>query len=135
MDNNLNNQKLANFLGWVQGSGDCYINCKPEKWYYVPQYLLPNPDYDNNEMSSSTMKFTTEWDWLMLVVEKIETLSHTKGRHYYLHKEASYVQLRADRTVHQPLGRWGTSGNCDTKMAIYRACVEFVEKYIETPMP
>ena len=27
------------------------------------------------------------------------------------------------------------TGNSDTKMAIYRACVEFVEKYIATPMP
>lgn len=139
MDINNSNKVLAKFLGWTQGEGQAYTDEGSEDWFFVPENVMTKgkmfQDSKGTMVTVSEMKFTTDWDWLMPVVEKIETLSHVRGRYYYLHKEAAYVQIRVDRIVHQPLSRWGTSGNQDVKMAIYRACVQFVNNYIETPKP
>lgn len=73
--------------------------------------------------------FNKDWNSLFEVVKKIESLSHVRGRHYYLFMEQAYVQIRVDRMVDQPFSAWGTSSNMDKFMAIYRAVVQFIEWY------
>ena len=83
----------------------------------------------NCEVHPDNLDYLNSWDALMLVVEKIETMSHTKGRHYYLHKGEASVQIRVDRMNICPFGKWGTYGNSNVMIAIYRAVVDFIEKY------
>jgi len=73
------------------------------------------------------LKYDESWDWLMPVIEKIETMSMTRGRHFYLHMDAAFVQIRVDRVNLQPLAKWGATNN--KMQAVYNAVVEFIEWY------
>lgn len=63
------NKLCAEFLGAIE-----YI---PKPWYYFPQYkqhhYFPNRTYPNR-FTVSMMRFHSDWNWIMEVVEKIENL-------------------------------------------------------------
>tara|TARA_R110000772_G_scaffold44113_1_gene101538 strand:+ start:348 stop:710 length:363 start_codon:yes stop_codon:yes gene_type:complete len=76
--------------------------------------FIENPCYNNS------------WDWLMPVVEKIETLSFKKGRHFYLHVTQCYVHFRIDRMNNDLFSQWGSGGGHGKLKATYSAVVEFI---------
>lgn len=114
-----NNKILAEFLGWlVMG---CYVTPTEES---ITKLKL------NSEFAPYVMKFHNDWNWIMLVVDKIE---NTRG------KNGVYFDVAIDST-----GCWidlnlktlikiDTQG--DRKMnkiqATYNACVDFVKWYNE----
>jgi len=63
------NKLCAEFLGGIE-----YI---PKPWYYFPRYqrhwFFPNR-LEPNRFISKMLKFDTDWNWIMEVVEKIESL-------------------------------------------------------------
>ena len=75
-------------------------------------------------------KYDTDYNWLMGVVDKIESMSYSIGRHFVLRTESAYVQFIVDRMNVQPFGKWGTCGGGENKkIAILNACCEFIEAY------
>lgn len=73
--------------------------------------------------------FHRSWDWLIPVVEKIESLSYKKTRHFYLFKTSSYVEIKVDRMKVNLFSKWGTNANINTREAVYKAVVEFIKWY------
>ena len=71
---------------------------------------------------------TTELDWnlIMEALAKIEKMSYSRGRHYFLKCEQSYVEIRVDRMNIDLFGKWGTSSNFDKFKAVCRAVTEFI---------
>jgi hypothetical protein len=69
------------------------------------------------------MKYDTDWNWLMEVVEKIESLG------YDLFIETFEVRIEKYR---ETLFRQHTKVSNQTKIkAVYNACVEFIKWYNE----
>ena len=70
------NKMCAEFLGGTE-----YI---PKPWYYFPRYqrhwFFPNR-LEPNRFTSKMLKFHTDWNWIMEVVEKIESLDDSE-KHY-----------------------------------------------------
>lgn len=75
------------------------------------------------------LQYHSSWDWIMTVVEKIESLSYNKGRHYYIHITQSHVQFLIDRTNETPFSKWGSTNN--KLQAIYKAVIQFIKWYNE----
>lgn len=89
-----------------------------------------NPKYGNNLFATfEKMPHHISWDFLMPVVEKIESLSYNKGRHYYIHITQSHVQFLIDRTNETPFSKWGSTNN--KLQAIYKAVIQFIKWYNE----
>ena len=111
------NTLIANFMGLTAP-------------FELPQFgsLRPNGDF-KTEFTAEQLKYHKNWAWLMEVVEKIETLSYVKGRHFYLLKSSAYVQIKVDRMNVDPFSKWGTFANTHTIIATYRAVVQFIEWY------
>lgn len=115
------NKLIAEFM--VENEGGL-IKIRDGVYSTINEYEIPDDD-----LIVSDLKYHSDWNWLMPVVEKIESLSHRKGRRYYLFMEQSYVQIKVDRMNEEPFGKWGTSSNYDKIGAVYRAVVDFIKHY------
>jgi len=140
--NTENNKIIAEFMG--------YENIKNPKEH--PIYKIPQFAYDINDYGSITevntfspyfddMKFNTSFDWLMEVVEKIESLkpiqlmdrnwigfdvriykTFNTQTHYCTIK---YLKEGGDMTIANGFSK-------QSKIeAVYNACVEFIKWYNE----
>ena len=116
-----NNKLIAEFMGW-----EIYKNVGREVEYFVKGQLETHHKVVDNWLSFLNMKYHSSWDWLMPVVEKIETFNHA------VTITQNICTIRAcimgDRTVraHQT-GNYKTP---DTKLYnTWLAVVEFVKWY------
>lgn len=70
------NKMCAEFLGGIE-----YI---PKPWYYFPihqrHWFFPNR-LEPNRFVAKMLKFDTDWNWIMEVVEKIKTLNVESQKH------------------------------------------------------
>ena len=65
------NKRCAEFLG-----AELYI---PKPWYYFPKYnehYYFKSRYEPNRFTLKMMKFHSDWNWIMEVVEAIEKLKY-----------------------------------------------------------
>ena len=80
------------------------------------------------------LKFHTDWNWLMEVVEKIETKKYFKKEiQFSITKYAVKIQTLTseDGVVISPciFSAWATYGGSEKLEAVYNACVEFIKWY------
>ena len=94
-----NNKLIAEFMGYEVKHGKCY-----------------SPKY--NDGTIAPMQFDRSWDWLMPVVEKIESLG------YWVNRNDGDITIsnKSDMVVVTPM----SSGGIDM---MYKAVVEFIKEY------
>ena len=74
------------------------------------------------------LKFHKDWNWLMEVVEKIESLD--SGTYTLVFQQKSCLIWNNDKG--EELGFFNSSFKAETKIeAVYNACVEFIKWYNE----
>jgi len=102
-----NNKLLAEFLNCKQdGSG---------------QYLIPNWGWDKVE----NLKFHSDWNWLMEVVEKIESLVFPNDTYYNFNiLSGCYVTI-----IDSKINEFGSYSGSTKIEAVYNACIEFIKWY------
>ena len=93
------NKLIAEFMGYEVKHGKCY-----------------SPKY--NDGTIAPMQFDRSWDWLMPVVEKIESLG------YWVNRNDGDITIsnKSDMVVITPM----SSGGIDM---MYKAVVEFIKQY------
>lgn len=116
-----NNKLLAEFLGW--GKFETFEDS--EEYVLTDVEILNLRVGDFNIFGLKEMKFNTSWDWLMLVVDKIETLD-------------CVIESRIDRG-YIGIVAWGKEDfkridfsleDYESKIeATYNACIAFVKWY------
>lgn len=105
-----NNKLLAEFLGWLVM--ECYVTPTDE----AITSLKLNSEF--KEIPPYTMKFHNDWNWLMEVVDKIESLSFRVR----FEMETCFIMDDNFETI------IASTGHEKSKIeAVYNACVEFVE--------
>lgn len=115
------NELIAKFMGWTQHD-------KVKEWMNVPKGQ--DLHFKAWKLRKDSLLFNESWDWLMPVVEKIETMDRT------------LVNIYGDGTViavdNEGLEIYGktTHGNKDDKIQhVYRAIVDFIKWYNENRQP
>jgi hypothetical protein len=109
MNTTENNKLIAEFLGQ---------NKMP---YEFPQfgYIKTNGDW-NDTFFDNQLKFHKDWNWLMEVVEKIESLCNNRG--FEISSRFVHIRVNNNLTI--------SSGVCSNRIeAVYNACVEFIKWY------
>jgi hypothetical protein len=123
---------FAEFLGYEKGNWlrDEEIFNSSNESYWVRR---PSPDsYQINDdgVYPGEMRFKESWDWLMKVVEKIETISHPKYPEY-----KSCIEIGRDWTTlqweHGTMGIEGTFlSHAENKLIrTYEVCLKFIKWY------
>jgi hypothetical protein len=119
-----NNKLLAEFLGWH--SKKINITASRPKGEGIELYLKEVTEY-NREFIEDELKFHTDWNWLMQVVEKIESLQFQSNNDVF-----KVVIDYGMCTIYNMINNLETIVNVSksTKIeAVYNACVEFVKWY------
>jgi hypothetical protein len=113
--NTENNKIIAAFLGQDKNTA----------LFYFPQFKNIEFKYGEyiacEHFSESQLKFHSDWNWLMEVVEKIESLG------FVFSIKINWVKITKDRVA--IIVRWEEDFN--KKEAVYNACVEFIKWYNE----
>ena len=124
-----NNKLIAEFLGYIDNgcSEDVFL-------------IHPITNYD---VEISSLKYHEDWNWLMEVVEKIESLNlgnttiktvfseedlyiNSNVSFLIMYKEC-YVNFFGEMKVYE---NWISVTECNSKIeAVYTACVEFIKWY------
>ena len=106
-----NNILLANFIGMQKTNVG---------WYDAEEILL-KVEKDN---TFDILKFNTDWNWIMQVVEKIETLETKDGRTFTIDMHRDSVLIFEYGIHTNEIVFTEGKGRLDN---LYNACVEFVE--------
>jgi hypothetical protein len=115
--NTENNKLIAEFLGYVLRGVDTYEN-------------------NNKLYLTDELKFNDDWNWLMEVVEKIETLKYYKNEiQFKITKNAVSIQA-ITKKINEVISKcvfssWGTYHGTEKKEAVYKASIEFINWYNE----
>jgi hypothetical protein len=110
-----NNKLLADFFGGKYKNQTNIPLNDNEIW--LPKFGVCH--LGNN---GKVLKFHSDWNWLMEVVEKIDGLCRNTGFEIY----SRYVHIRVNNNLTI------SSNVCNSKReAVYKACVEFVKWYNE----
>lgn len=109
--NTENNKLIVEFLGLIN---------EP---YYLPQHKTIEFKYGEyiewEHFNANELKFHSDWNWLMEVVEKIESI---KGTQIFINGISCEIMFKG-RVI---------SKHFNTKIeAVYNACVEFIKWYNE----
>ena len=106
-----NNKMFAEFLGYCQ---------------LHPDYPTTTYWYKKDYQPLTILLFHSNWDWLMRVVEKIESLGYnidTMKVDITKYQSSQFCGIYID-------GKIIYTNYCETKIeAVYNACVEFVKWY------
>lgn len=110
MNNTENNRLLAEFLGWEEQK------YPTERWF--GHWFEPSGKHHIH------LHFDTDWNWIMLVVDKIENLGFnvTIGAGEYCRIGESFAT--PDFDVEIEIEYDGSKLDC-----VYSACVAFVKEY------
>ena len=101
-----NNKLIAEFLGYIDNG------CSEDGFLIHP--------VTNYDVEISSLKYHEDWNWLMEVVEKIESL----GYRIEIVKHICRIYLSNKETII-------ISENTPKIEAVYIACVEFIKWYNE----
>ena len=99
-----NNKLIAEFLGYIDNG------CSEDGFLIHP--------ITNYDVEISSLKYHKDWNWLMEVVEKIESL----GYRIEIVKHICRIYLSNKETII-------ISENIPKVEAVYNACVEFIKWY------
>lgn len=123
-----NNILLAEFLGWkaigtngwkFQATMPNYISVD------VPDFDFRDFDViDTFETAHDDMKFNSDWNWIMMVVEKIESLGYA----VYIKTRGCFIEDEAEKLIAFEF----KGGNVSKVEATYNSCIEFVKWYNDT---
>lgn len=108
-----NNKIIAEFLGWEKIYPEGYVE------YILPKSLA-DPIYKLD--SRFILEFNTDWNWLMEVVEKIESLDFVFQIHH------NVVNIFNGETKENGIYNETFQGKTKIK-TVYNACVEFINFY------
>ncbi len=98
------NELIAEFMGYEVKHNKCY-----------------SPKY--NDGTIAPMQFHSSWDWLMPVIEKIETLEYTFEKNYQrIDKDWQSLIVKGNDILYQEF-------NDDSLKSSYYVLVEFVKQY------
>ena len=98
-------------------------------------YAFKNLDHNGQIWFNSTeLRFHLDWNWLMTVVEKIESLQYfRKEVQFSINKYSVCIQTisKNSKVVLSDciFSKWGTMGGTEKIKAVYNACLEFIEWY------
>ena len=105
-----NNKLLAEFMGYQQEN----------KLVYAGMYTSPKRqlvfDIKGNKYSAKNLKFHKNWNWLMEVIEKIESLANDKKVIDWSRQSKTIFDFKLTESKIE---------------AVYNACIEFVKWYLE----
>lgn len=129
MDTTETNKLIAEFMGW--NKGEKYSEKYPfyDAWNEPIDQILP-----------SEMLFNKSWDWLMSVVEKIESIKVGNIKYIDFHIMPDAVIITNQEDEENPLiliNKSECKGSIETEFtffetkiqAVYTACVEFIKWY------
>ena len=106
-----NNNLIAEFLGYIDNG------CSEEGFLIDPK--------TNYDVCIDSLQFHTDWNWLMQVVEKIESLDG------HLHICDNDVFVHFPKRIKGCVRINGESLKLSKIEAVYNACVEFIKWYNE----
>lgn len=116
-----NNKLMAKFLGAKQYD-------ETDDFIYFDE---TNNIFSNDTISLKNLKFNTDWNWLMEVVEKIE---NWEGEQFYIihsmsfNKRSISIKTESNR-VFKNIEIFYNKG--EKIQATYKACAEFIKWYNE----
>ena len=109
-----NNKLIAEFLGYIDNG------CSEDGFLIHP--------VTNYDVEISGLKYHEDWNWLMQLVEKIESLGYnidTMKVDITKYQSSQFCGIYID-------GKRIYTNYCETKIeAVYNACVEFIKWYNE----
>ena len=110
-----NNLLIAEFMGLEVMNSRDLANSEPLVQLSATTYL-------------QKIQYDTSWDWLMTVVEKIESFQDPdKAATYNFKMEQSFIEI-----IHNHTGKEIVKLDRNTKFkAVYDACVEFINYWNE----
>lgn len=111
-----NNKLIAEFMGGYQYD---------QEGNFVTFDLTDNM-FSHDTILLENLKFHTDWNWLMQVVEKIESLDYMVIHNFYISKFEVVIKAEHNRVfkdIH--------IANKTKIEAVYNACVEFIKWYNE----
>jgi hypothetical protein len=119
--------KIAKFMGWEKYSGNSY---KCPNTYPIEN----NVSNGWTTFTADQLEFSSRWDWLMPVVEKIESLGFaTKFRHEIFKDVSGYQDIEIF-SLNENNG-YKRVACCTDRIpkieAIYKAVVQFIDWYNE----
>jgi hypothetical protein len=118
-----NNKLLAEFMGEKLP----YINKEGNFEFVVEGAGKVSSPNEEDLYRFLPYKYDTDWNWLMKVVEKIESLDFVVIHHFYFSKFEVSIKAEHERRFKNIR----TSTNKNKIKAVYNACVEFVKWYNE----
>lgn len=110
MNNIENNLAIAQFMGMY----------KENELLVLP---LGNDEYYIDLTDSETFKFKESWDWVMPIVEKIETLDKYR---FDVEMRQSIITIYDKDNQEDIIGIYDTDRKID---AVYNACISFIHWY------
>jgi len=115
-----NNKLLADFLGAKQYH-------KEDDFIYFDE---TNNMFSNDTISIKNLKFHSDWNWLMSVVEKIESIEDKQGCTFFVEISKERVHIKYYYKGEEFSNIFAYNYNGKSKIEIvYKACVEFVKWY------
>ncbi len=129
-----NNKLLADFLGHNKTGNDVtwtspnYLNGK----IWVDEHFFDGTEEYNGRRQTeiSELKFHKDWNWLMLVVEKIESLRF-KVNMFGFNEDLKTYYISIHNSENGTVSIINEVGLSRIE-AVYNACVEFIKWYNET---
>jgi hypothetical protein len=110
MNTTENNKLIAEFMGWKLGHPELLELRWSDEWF----------DGRDKKTTKGFLHFDTDWNWLMEVVEKIESLCSNRG----FEISARFVHIRVNNNLTI------SSGVKDNRIeAVYNVCIEFIKWY------
>ena len=121
MNTTENNKMIAKFMGWGKDGDD---------WIIPPHLYTPFDIYELEtglyyfRLDSTSLEFHKNWNWLMEVVQKIESLH--EANNVLIGTNLTYVQIHNKVSNEQETFKGFSSIKIE---ATYNACIEFIKWY------
>lgn len=109
------NKIIAEFLKWKKYEDGTFES--PSRFFWEDIHALMSWNSVRHDWKPSDMIFDTDWNWLMEVVEKIESLENN------LNNETKEEFRQFQKVLSLPI--------YSKIEAVYTACVEFIKWYNE----
>jgi hypothetical protein len=97
--------------------------------YYIGDVIKADNRHNENEddvFHPDDMQFHKSWEWLMPVVEKIESLGYTFEKNFQrIDKDYQCLIVKGNDILYQEF-------NTDSRIACYQVVVKFINEYNKT---
>ena len=114
MNTQENNKLIAEFMGFQKTNIG---------WYDSEETMPPlSNTYDSNTFDEHELAFHKSWDWLMPVVDKIESL----GYEFFIVEDRIKIAHNTDHSI-DTIINFTLGGS--KREATYKAVVEFIKQY------